>query len=493
MSQIKIKNLSFSYNSQNVIFDNLSLEFDSNWKLGLIGRNGKGKTTLLKLLSGELKGKGNIDMSVKFQYFPTKIENINSSIQGLIENQFINIESWKIYKELNLINFNMQNLFTCYKNLSGGEQVKFQLAIMFAQDETFQLLDEPTNNLDQATKNKIVEYLQNKKGFIIVSHDRWLLDNCIDHVISINKNSIDLQKGNFSSWDENFNRKLNEEIIKNQSLQKDIDRLELAKIKTKQWANKSEKQKSAKVNDSAIIDKGFIGARAARLQKHSKIIENRIENAIEEKRSLLNDFEKEKFIKICPNYFDNDELLIEGKNINYFIKERKILNNVNFILRGGDRLFIQGENGSGKTSLIKIIMSKINDYSGYLYIKNKLKLSYVSQDLSMLKGKLDDYINEKKFDKSLFLTLLSKLGVENKDFYNNIECMSDGQKKKILLCSSLIEKADVYIWDEPLNFVDIVSRKQIENLIKKYKPTMIVIEHDKFFLDNIATSVLHLS
>lgn len=155
----------------------------------------------------------------------------------------------------------------------------------------------------------------------------------------------------------------------------------------------------------------------------------------------------------------------------------------------GDRIFLQGKNGCGKSTLLKLILGdeKIHLCKGEIWRAGGLKISYVSQDTSFLKGSLKDYGKTQGVEESLFLTLLRKLDFSREQFEKPVEDYSEGQKKKVLLAGSLCQQAHLYIWDEPLNYIDMDSRKQIEELILNFQPTMILVEHDEAFEGRVAT------
>jgi len=194
MSLISVNNLTFGYDgSLNNIFENASFNIDTDWKLGLIGRNGKGKTTFLKLLQGKYKYKGTITKNVEVDYFPFDIKNKDRMAIEIINEIAPQVEDWEIVKELNLLNTDTEILYRNFNILSGGEQVKILLVSLFLKGNNFLLIDEPTNHLDSETRENLVKYLNKKKGFILVSHDRNFLDKVVDHIISINNTNIDIR------------------------------------------------------------------------------------------------------------------------------------------------------------------------------------------------------------------------------------------------------------------------------------------------------------
>ena len=493
MSIINVNNLTFGYEGNLTnIFENVSFSIDTDWKLGLIGRNGKGKTTFLKLLLGKYEYRGTISKSVGFDYFPFEVNNKEKMAIEIINEIAPNVEDWEIIKELNLLKSDAEILYRKFNLLSGGEQIKILLISLFLKGNNFLLIDEPTNHLDIETRDNLVEYLKKKKGFILVSHDRNFLDKVVDHIISINNTNIDIQKGNFSSWQENKDRQDNFELMQNEKLKKDINRLEIASRNTANWSDKIEKSKYNTTNSGSSIDRGYIGHQSAKMMKRSKVLEKRIEKAIDEKSNLLNNIDRNDNLKITPLENRKNPLIIVNElQIQY--NNREIFNKISFDVNDGDRISITGKNGAGKSSILKLIIGEEIKYTGTLKIANDLKISYVSQSTEDLKGTLKEFSRSNKIDESIFKAMLSKMGVSNLEFEKNIENMSEGQKKKVLIAKSISETANIYLWDEPLNYIDILTRIQIEEAILKYMPTLIFVEHDETFVKKVATKVINLN
>ena len=492
MALINVNNLTFEYEgSLTKVFENITFNIDTNWKLGLIGRNGKGKTTLLNLLQGKYEYKGTISKNVEFDYFPFEVKNKNRMTIEILNELAPNAEDWEIIKELNLLNTNPEILYRSFNSLSGGEQVKSLLATLFVKGNNFLLIDEPTNHLDIETKNNLVEYLKKKKSFILVSHDREFLDKVVDHIIAINNTNIEIQKGNFSSWQENRKRQDDFEKIQNQKLKSDIQRLEIASKKTSNWSDKIEKTKKGTLNSGSKIDTGYVGHKSAKMMKKSKVMEKRINKAIEEKSNLLNNVERNDSLEI-RHLISKKKLLILANDLQIKYNDKPIFDKISFEVNEGDRIAIMGKNGVGKSSILKLINGKEIKYNGDLKIANELKISYVSQNTDNLKGTLKQISRKNKINEGVFKAMLVKMGVSNTEFEKDISNFSEGQKKKVLLAKSITEQANIYIWDEPLNYIDILTRVQIEEAILKYKPTLIFVEHDKTFAKNIATKIIDL-
>ncbi|MDR0705140.1 MAG: ABC-F type ribosomal protection protein [Planctomycetaceae bacterium] len=487
MAIINIVNMSFAYDSGIPLFSNISLQIDTRWKLGLIGRNGRGKTTLLRLLLGDLVCDGKIDVPVPVGYFPYTIQDKTLSTLEIAE-QITDFELWQFERELSLLEISDDILTRSFKTLSGGEQTKVMLAVLFLNDNHFLLIDEPTNHLDLEGRNSVGNYLSKKSGFILVSHDHALLDKSVDHILSINRNSVELTQGNFSTWQCNQDYREQFEQAENNKLKKDIRRLQDTTRQSAEWSNKAEKEKYG----HGPVDRGFIGSKAAKIMKHAKSAENRKQQAIEQKQQLFKNTEITEKLSMMPIRFHSTRL-IDLENI--FVQYNDgvpLFDGVTFSVETGDRVAICGRNGCGKSSLLKLIAGQDVPYKGYYRVPKNLTISYLPQDASFLRGSMKDFIIQRQIDESLLKTILHKLGFSRDDYENDMSGFSAGQKKKVLLAASLCEQVHLYLWDEPLNYIDIISRTQIRNLLIECQPTIIFVEHDKTFLETIATKKINL-
>ena len=492
MSLISINNLTFGYDgSYNNIFENVSFNIDTDWKLGLIGRNGKGKTTFLNLLQDKYEYKGTISKNVDVDYFPFEVKDKEKLAIEIVNDIAPNVQDWEIIKELNLLNTDAEILYRKFNLLSGGEQVKILLISLFLKGNNFLLIDEPTNHLDIETRNNLINYLERKKGFIVVSHDRNFLDKIVDHIISINNTNIEIQKGNFSSWKANKDKQDNFEMVQNEKLSKDINKLEVASRNAAKWSNEVERSKYKTNNSEKTIDRGYLGHKSAKMMKKSKVMEQRIQKAIDEKTNLLRNIDRNDTLKIIP-LTSNKTPLISVNKLQIKYNNESIFKPISFEVNNGDRIAIIGKNGVGKSSVLKLILGQNIQYDGEINIANNIKTSYVSQSTEYLKGSLKDFVYNNEIDESIFKAMLVKMGLSQSDFDTNIQDMSEGQKKKVLIAKSISEQANIYIWDEPLNYIDILTREQIEDAILKYKPTLIFVEHDETFIEKVATKIIKL-
>lgn len=504
MAQISISNLTFGYEgSFDNIFENISFSIDTNWKLGFIGRNGKGKTTFLNLLLGRYEYSGAISKTTVFDYFPYEIL---SKMYSLSASEFLmdlkpGCEEWHVICELEKLNASADLLYRPFGSLSHGEQTKICLAILFSGENDFLLIDEPTNHLDQDSRGVVKEYLASKKGFILVSHDRDLLDACIDHVLVLNRKSLEIQKGNFSGWWENKKRKDKFSESENEKHIREIEALKRGIDQTSRWAQKSENSKIGfdpiKEHDRSIAARAFIGAKTKKMQKRVKQYEQRMKREIKDKEGLLHDVEKPVQLKMnVLEYHKNTLIFAKDLSVKYSEDSSVALRNFDFEIKRGERVFLHGKNGCGKTTFINSILSPCenNIYleTGELNVGTGLIISYINQDTGFLKGDIKKFCMKKELDESLFCALLRQLDLERVQFTKQLEDFSEGQKKKVLIAASLMTPAHIYIWDEPLNYIDIFSRMQIEELLLTYRPTMILVDHDIRFQEKIATRVVEM-
>ena len=488
MAQISVNNITFGYEgSFDEVFTNVSFSIDTNWKLGFTGRNGRGKTTFLNLLMGKYEYRGSITASVSFSYFPYHVEDPSILAIDAVEAMHPDYEYWRVAREMAKLQLDDAVLYRPYGTLSNGEQTKLQLAVLFSKENHFLLIDEPTNHLDIRGRELVSKYLSSKKGFILVSHDRTFLDGCVDHILSINKSDIQICKGNFSAWWENKQRQDAFEQAENEKLKKEIARLEET---AREKANWSDRVEASKIGEHAF-DRGYIGHKAEKMMTRSKAIEKRQTAAIEEKSKLLRNIERSDTLKIFQTPFHTKRLAeLKGVTIDY--GDGAICEDISFTIQMGDRIALQGPNGSGKSSIIKLLCGQDIPFTGQLWLGNGLKISYVNQDASGLRGKLSDFARNAGIDESLFLAMLAKLDVPKAQMEKDMSSLSAGQKKKVLLARSICEPMHLHIWDEPMNYIDVISRMQIEELLLEYQPTILFVEHDKAFCENVATKIVEL-
>ncbi|MCR4755925.1 MAG: ATP-binding cassette domain-containing protein [Lachnospiraceae bacterium] len=505
MAQLQVSDLTFSYEgSSDNVFENVSFNIDTTWKLGLIGRNGKGKTTLLNLLMGRYEYIGSISGSTVFDCFPYAISEseLDKTASELVDTWKPQVEEWQILIQLSQIGMDPECIYRPFGTLSFGERTRVMLAVLFASDDEMLLIDEPTNHLDRDAREIVKEYLKSKKGFILVSHDRDLLDAVTDHVLVMNRSSIEVQAGNFSSWQENKERADAYALAENEKHLKEIGKLKAAADRCDRWAVKNENTKIGfdplKEPERNISTRAYIGAKTKKMQARVKSYEKRMDREIEEKEGLLKDIETVADLKLNPLKY-HKSVLVEARELSIgYGLSAPLFTDMTFKICQGERVFLSGRNGCGKTSLIKAILLKagmvaadITDpdlrVEGELLVGSGLKISYINQDTSFLRGTLREYAKAADLNESLFLAVLRRLDLEREQFAKDMTEFSEGQKKKVLIAGSLITPAHLYIWDEPLNYIDVFSRMQIEKLILEYQPTMLLVEHDVRFKEKVAT------
>ena len=294
MAQIKVTDLTFCYEgSFDDIFTKVSFSIDTDWKLGFIGRNGKGKTTFLKLLMGELPYEGTISTSLFFDYFPYRLPegSMERCASAFLEELKPGCEEWRIICELGALEASAELLYRPFGTLSHGERTKVLLAILFSGDNDFLLIDEPTDHLDQEARESVKRYLKGKKSFLLVSHDRALLDACIDHVLVLERETITVQRGDFSTWWEEKSRRDHFARAENEKHLREIASLRKAADRSRRWAQKNENSKigfdPTKEHDRSIATRAYIGAKTKKMESRVKQYEKRLEREIRGRKGCL--------------------------------------------------------------------------------------------------------------------------------------------------------------------------------------------------------------
>ena len=496
MSIISVNNLTYYYDGcDEAVYENVSFTLDTTWKTGLIGRNGRGKTTLLKLLTGELENGGAVNTKAEFLYFPFEVEDKNMSGSELVGIICPEVQEWEVIRELSYMGTDCDILYRPFSTLSGGEQTRLLLCLLFLRDNAFLLIDEPTNCLDLDAREAIGDYLKAKSGFILVSHDRDLLDKCTDHILSLNRSDTEIINGNYSVWKENFDRKEANELMRDKKLKSEIGHLKAAAERSKKWADTAESRKigiDPTKTEKSLDRRAVEGAKAKAMMKRMKAVENRRQTAIDEKSELLKNREYIDTLKI-PSIKAKSATVLSVQNLVPYYCDNALCEPVSFTLSDGERLCLSGKNGCGKSTILKIIAGADISYSGSIAKAPGLKISVLPQDTNGLCGTLDEFSERLGVDAELVRAILAKLGFSRRELIGRTENLSAGQKKKVLIAGSLATPANLYIWDEPLNFVDIISRIQLERLLGANTPTMLLAEHDRYFCENTGTKRLYIT
>jgi len=523
MSSIGVQDLDFHYDSPYTeVFQGVSITIDTSWRSAMVGRNGRGKTTLLKLLRGELvPSRGTVMMPARSCYFPYLPPDPTLPALEIIKEYIAPFRLWEeqmehllaagdaeslaaygdileryqeargyqidalIEKEIAAIGMRAELLERRFDTLSGGEQTRALIAALFLTTGAYPLIDEPTNHLDMEGRQLLGDYLSRKDGFMVVSHDRHFLDTCVDHIVSINRNDVRITRGNFSQWKEQMELEEGFERRRSENLRREIADLEAGAAKRRSWSNAKEREK-----DSAA-DSGFVSRRAAKQMKRALQAERRIDEKIEEKRDLLKNAESSRSLKLGVDT-KSPEILLTVQDAGIAIGNRTIIDRFSLVLRKGERVALVGANGSGKTTLLRAIAGELPVASGLIHMPRHLSIARSYQTPLWNQGELRGHLRDAGIDETSFRNIMGALGVSGEIFERPLESFSQGERKKVDLCRSFVVRSHLFIWDEPMNYIDLMSREQIEEALLEYEPTMLFVEHDRRFIERIATRVVEL-
>ncbi|MDR1051451.1 MAG: ATP-binding cassette domain-containing protein [Deltaproteobacteria bacterium] len=489
MSTVAISNMSFGYHGHDDVFKDFSLSFSSDWRLGLIGRNGRGKTTLLKILAGELQASGVVGVPPDALYFPFSLSEVGKSAMEAAGELFPQIPPHLLESEAGRIGLDPGALARPLGDLSPGENTKLLLAVLFSRDPGLALLDEPAGGLDEAGRGQVAAYLARKRGFVLVSHDRFILNYACDHILAIGRHGPVLHRGNFDSYWADYQKKSLEEARLADRLSSEIDRLGRAGERAAAWARRTEGSKYG----GGPVDRGFIGHKSAKMASKAKNVSKRRAAAHEEKKAMLRTEEISPPMTLAPLACPQKRLLL-ARDLQLGYTEKPVLSGVNLTLDAGERLAVRGANGSGKSLLLSFLAGVGGRrLGGELAGPRNLIVSHVPQSAPRPEGKIAGLCRNRGLEQSRVKTMLHYLGFGSEDLEADVRDLSQGQWRKLLLSLSLAQSAHLYLWDEPLDYMDVFSRRQIEDMIVSSSPTLVVIEHDQAFVGRVATSFLDLS
>ncbi len=523
MAAIQVRQLSFTYpGSFAPVFSGLDFTMDSSWRLGLVGRNGRGKTTLLKLLSGQLQGQGQVLSGTAFDLFPPETDENQSALRALrqavgpfdiMEQEMArllslgdeaSLQRWGelehaysaadgyiidalIARESDKMGIDPLVLGRDFGSFSPGERTRLLLAALFLRKNRFLLIDEPTNHLDLPGRRIAGDYLAGKQGFLLVSHDRAFLDRSVDHIMALQRNSVRIEAGNYSSYRQNKSLRDDFEQEENARLNKDIKRLTISGHEKAAWSDKIE---AGKIGGHEA-DRGYIGARSAAMMKRSLAIRHRIDKRVHEKEGLLKDIEFNAPLSLQALKHPA-RVLLKAVDLGFAYGDRNLISHLNLQLAQGQRLAITGRNGAGKSTLLKLLGGTLTPTCGSILRPGDLIISVLPQETFGFNGTPVDLAGRLHLPLDHFLMLLRKFDFPREAFLRDVRGFSLGQQKKLLLAASMAKQAHLYLWDEPLNYIDLESREQIEGMLTDTTATLVFIEHDEHFLRRVATDTLAL-
>ncbi|WP_165043224.1 ribosomal protection-like ABC-F family protein [Dysgonomonas sp. ZJ709] len=519
---IIVKHISYIHPDRETLFRDISFSISDNQKINLIGDNGSGKSTLLQIVAERLRASsGEIVLSEKPYYIPqhfgqydhltvaealrinTKIEALHAIINGdaSIENFTRLDEDWNIEeranKALSLWDLDHIALSQQISTLSGGEKTKVFLLGIAIHSPSIILLDEPSNHLDAKSRQQLYDFIKSYKGtIIVVSHDRTLL-NLLNITYELNRDSIDIYGGNYEFYKAQKAEKLN-------ALQAQLNEKE------------KELRQALQVAQLASERKQREDSRGKKIQKQGgipRIAINRLKDQAEGSASKLKETHSEKIGDIADDLnhirqklpdskdlkisFENANLhtgkiLITAKDINFGYSSDLLWNNaLNFQIRSGDRVAISGSNGIGKTTLLKLVLGKLEPTTGTL-VRADFKYLYVDQEYSIIDNRLTvfeqvEQFNSQNFEEHKLKRYLHHFLFSYDTWDKPCSKLSGGEKMKLVFCCLMVssDTPDMFILDEPTNNLDIQSLEIVTSTIKEYKGTILVISHDQYFIKEI--------
>lgn len=468
MQLIKVNNLR-KYYGDRLILDINKLEVFDGEKIGLVGVNGSGKTTLLNIICGrEGCDEGSIFLDNNYSYINQLEEEVN-------------IEENKISKELKL-----PSEYTNF--LSGGEKVKARVAKALNNNGRIIIADEPTANLDVESIKYIEEKLLKFTGAILlVSHDRDFLDNICNKIIEIDNSKITMFNGNYSSYLKQKEERINRANFEYDQYIKEKRRLEEAAITKTSLRDGIKKTPKRFGNSEARLYKMGDQSAKKNMENAIKAIKTRIEKLEEKEKPKENSIIK---IDIAEGNEFYSNYPIEIKDINIKFENKIILNNSSFKLKKNKRVALVGENGCGKTTLLRAILS---NYEG-VRIANRVKIGYFQQDLKILnedKTIIDNILETSSQNQTFIRIVLSRFLFRENDIYKRVSVLSGGERVRVALCKIILSDNNLLILDEPTNYLDIQSMEALEEALENSNKTMIIVSHDRRFLSNVCNEVLY--
>ena len=517
-----LQNISYKHNNSDLLFDNISFTVNNHEKITLIGANGIGKSTLLKIIAGELQpSNGELRINSDPYYIPQifgqynhftiaealrvnhKLNAFREILNGNVSEENLTVlnDDWTIEERCDnaLKYWQLSDLDLAEKieNLSGGQKTKVFLAGILIHEPELVLLDEPSNHLDKATRELLYNFIvTTNSSLIIVSHDRKLL-NLLPTVYELSKRGITIYGGNYDFY---TSQKEIENHALNQDLQSKEKALRKAKEKERETLERQQKldargKKKQEKSGVARIMMNTLRNNAENSSSKLKSVHvekiDGISKELREIRSALPDIDQMKF-GFDDSGLHRGKILFKATDINFSYNDQLLWKkDVSLEITSGERIALNGLNGSGKTTLIKIILGKLSPKSGSVRIAEN-KAVYIDQDYSLITNELKVYDQAQQFNVAGLEEHEIKMRLNrflfHKEYWDKpCGTLSGGEKMRLMLCCLTIsnESPDIIILDEPTNNLDIQNVEILTAAINEYQGTLIVVSHDESFLEQI--------
>ncbi|QDW21847.1 ribosomal protection-like ABC-F family protein [Flavobacterium sp. KBS0721] len=517
-----LQNISYKHNNNDLLFDNISFTVNNHEKIALIGANGIGKSTLLKIIAGELQpSNGELRINSDPYYIPQifgqynhftiaealrvnhKLNALREILNGNVSEENLTVlnDDWTIEERCDnaLKYWQLSDLDLAEKieNLSGGQKTKVFLAGILIHEPELVLLDEPSNHLDKATRELLYNFIvTTNSSLIIVSHDRKLL-NLLPTVYELSKRGITIYGGNYDFY---TSQKEIENHALNQDLQSKEKALRKAKEKERETLERQQKldargKKKQEKSGVARIMMNTLRNNAENSSSKLKSVHvekiDGISKELREIRSALPDIDQMKF-GFDDSGLHKGKILFKATDINFSYNDQLLWKkDLSLDITSGERIAINGLNGSGKTTLIKIILGKLSPKSGSVRIAEN-KAVYIDQDYSLITNELKVYDQAQQFNVAGLEEHEIKMRLNrflfHKEYWDKpCGTLSGGEKMRLMLCCLTIsnESPDIIILDEPTNNLDIQNVEILTAAINEYQGTLIVVSHDESFLEKI--------
>lgn len=487
---LRVTNLKKSFGEKE-IFTNISFVLNPMEKVGIIGKNGCGKTTLFKIIIGEIEpdeGEVIIDKNEIICYLPQTLEvDFKKTIKEFFSEK-TKIEDWLIRKYLGKIGIDNINIERNLKSFSAGEITKIALARIIMQNPTILLLDEPTNHLDLEGIVHLQDFLSHfKGGVLLTSHDRYILDGIakkiIDFQLTEKGRITKIYPGNFSSYKEIRKKEIENQEIFYQVQQKKIEKLKKDIERLKVKARKMNRLPLKKKKDGYLFS-----SKGAKLDRRAKSEEKRIQRLLESNEKIEKPQKEKGFNFYFGGFLKKDQRALKVENLSFSFGKENILSNINLEIYGKERVAFLGPNGSGKTILIKSLLGEIKPESGVIKFSPGLKIGYLPQEIIFSdhqKTVLEEFEKDLEMSENETRRILGQFLFSGNEQVKKIKDLSSGERRRLYLAKIFASKANFLLLDEPTNHLDIPSIEAVESALSQFEGAFLVTSHDRYFLKNI--------